>query len=166
MLLKFRAADYGLGGGSSGMIRKPVAEERKNLGLMIKMVDDAIAKRANNEMRGLGVTVMQSRLLLELYRRGDDMQLPLKELERSFGVAQATIAGLVSRMEEKGLLEMLPNPHDRRAKLAHLTEAGVGICQTVNESIETGEKHIRSGLTKAEAEELERLLGIVYETVK
>lgn len=139
--------------------------EVKNLGLMIKMVDDAIAKRANNDMRGQGITVMQSRLMLELYGRSG-MQMTLKELERSFGVAQATIAGLVSRMEEKGLIETYTNPLDRRAKIARLTDGGVGYCEAASASIEKGERHIRSNLTAVEADELMRLLRVVYDTVK
>lgn len=140
-------------------------EKPRNLGLMIKMVDDAIAKRANNEIRAQGITVMQSRLLLELYCR-DDRQMSLKELERSFGVAQATMAGLVSRMEEKGLIETFSNPLDRRAKIARLTEDGVGSCKVAQASIEKGERHLKSGLTDEEASELMRMLGIIYDTIK
>ena len=137
----------------------------RRLGLMVKMVNEAIAKRANNQMRRHGVTVMQSHLLLALYA-AEDMQLSLKELERKFNVAQATIAGLVSRMEEKGFLETFPHPHDRRAKIARLTDAGIAVCEIASREIEVGEEHIRSNLTEAEAVELSRLLGIVYETIK
>ena len=139
--------------------------EYKHLGLMIKMVNDAIAKHANNEMRKNGITVMQSHLLLNLYH-AEGMKLSLKELERIFNVAQATIAGLVSRMEEKGFLETMRHPDDRRAKIAHLTPAGAAICEVASEGIERGEAIIRSNLTEDEAIELMRLLRIVYDTVK
>lgn len=48
----------------------------------------------------------------------------MKELERYFGVAQSTIAGVVSRLEQKGFVEAFGDAADKRIKVVHITPAG------------------------------------------
>ena len=92
-------------------------------GMMIKQMHDEMERRGNNALRSLGLTIGQVRLLIEL-SGAEGKQLTLKELERRFHVAQSTAAGMVSRLEQKGFVERLGDPGDRRIKLVRITPAG------------------------------------------
>jgi DNA-binding MarR family transcriptional regulator len=53
-----------------------------------------------------------------------DDALPMAEISRRARVDKAWISRLVREMEEKGLLSRRPDPHDERARLVCLTDAG------------------------------------------
>ncbi len=46
------------------------------------------------------------------------------DLAEMAGVTRATMTGLIDTLEKDGLVRREPDPHDRRAMLVHLTEAG------------------------------------------
>ena len=81
----------------------------QDIGLLMKMIVDRMEQRANRQLRSLGLTFGQSKILMVL-GAAPDGQLTMKELEERFRSAQSTISGLVSRMEKKGLLECRPSP--------------------------------------------------------
>ena len=71
-------------------------------GELIKRLNSIMEKRANNSLNEDGITLSQIKLLCILEQ---ESSLTLKELEKYFCVAQATIAGIVVRLEKKGLIE-------------------------------------------------------------
>ena len=53
----------------------------------------------------------------------------MKELERKFCVAQSTVAGIISRLEQKGFVEAFGDASDKRIKLVHITPDGEACCR-------------------------------------
>ena len=53
----------------------------------------------------------------------------MKELERTFCVAQSTVAGIISRLEQKGFIEAFGDASDKRIKVVHITPAGEVCCR-------------------------------------
>lgn len=92
-------------------------------GSLIKQLHDRFEKSVNNALRANDLTMMQVGVLMEL-RGADRQQRSMKELERIFGVAQSTVAGIVSRLEQKGFVEALVDASDKCVKLVHLTDTG------------------------------------------
>lgn len=128
-----------------------------DIGFCIKQIHDRLEKSANNAMRSNGLTMMQVSVLLAL-QDSAEKQMSMKELERSFGIAQSTVAGIVSRLEQKGFVEALGDASDRRVKRVHITAAGE---KCYAESVchkEEAEKKLLNGFSGAEKEELHRLL--------
>lgn len=117
-------------------------------GSLIKQIHDSLEKQANNAMRPHGLTMSQFGVLLTLNAEGGSMSL--KELERALRLAQSTTAGIVSRLEQKGMLEALGDPGDKRMKLVRITEAGRGCCQEAEVNMTQAEETILSGLTDTE----------------
>ena len=136
-----------------------------DLGLLIKKIHEALARRANNNLLRQDLTFAQMHVLVRLYR-APDRTLSLKELEGCFQLAQSTVAGLAARLEKKGLVAYAADPADRRVKRIRLTDKGAATCETGREHIRASEQHLVSRLTEAEQQELRRLLTIVYETVQ
>lgn len=69
---------------------------------------------------GIGLTPGELRLLAQAARAGRVRQSRLAEL---IGVEAMTVSTYVDRLEARGLIERLPDPGDRRAKLVGLTDA-------------------------------------------
>ena len=63
----------------------------------------------------------QQRALAALSRRGS---MPQRELLEEMGLARATLSELLTRLEEKGLIERVRSKEDRRAIVITLTEKG------------------------------------------
>ena len=134
-------------------------------GRLIKQIHDAVRKHADNSLREKDLTLTQVRVLIEL---GDDNESakPLKELERRFGVAQSTIAGIVDRLETKGFIAGFTDQDDNRVKLVKLTPEGGKFRETSIREIEKMERRLLSRLTEAEQHDFLRMLRMVYDSIR
>lgn len=142
-------------------MEKPIA----GYGWFIKSIDNALEKEANQNLQALNLTMQQNRVLIQL-AHAEDHTLSLKSLEERFGAAQSTVAGLVSRLEKKGLIEAVTDPADRRVKLARLTEEGMQLYAQSRQKVVDSEERLTSLLSPEEKEMLLSCLKKVYETVK
>jgi len=68
-----------------------------------------------------GLTPSQLSVLASLDRQGP---MTLSALAENEGVAGSSISGIVARLADKGLVERIPNPEDRRSTLVESTENG------------------------------------------
>jgi len=109
-------------------------EQLKKYGPLIKQINDVFQKNVNNYMRSEDLTIVQFDTLLAL-DQSHQKQLPLKILEQRLHVAQSTAAGIVSRLEQKGLVEGLSDDSDKRIKVVRITPAGM-------EKIQAGERSL------------------------
>ena len=97
-------------------------------GQLIKLLHDRLEKQANNTLRGKELTLMQISALMEL-QKAEQKQRSMKELERKFCVAQSTVAGIISRLEQKGFVVAFGDASDKRIKVVHITPAGETCCR-------------------------------------
>lgn len=139
-------------------------KNQNTCGAMIKQIHDELEKRANNALRPHNLTMAQMSVLLAL-NDVVDKQIPLKNLEQIFHVAQSTAAGIVSRLEQKGLIEALGDPGDRRIKKVQITEKGRERCREAEQHMEQTEERILSKLTETEQVILLTLLQKVRDSL-
>lgn len=128
-----------------------------DIGFCIKQIHDRLEKQANNAMRSSDLTMMQVSVLMTL-QESAEQQLSMKELERCFGVAQSTIAGIVSRLEQKGFVEAFGDAADKRIKRVHITTAGEKCCAEAACHKEEAEKKLLKGFSEGERKLLGELL--------
>ena len=69
----------------------------------------------------LGVSMSQLHVMSMLDRHGD---MPMSRLAEMIDISLSNATGLVDRMEERGFVERLRVPGDRRVVLVRLTESG------------------------------------------
>lgn len=124
---------------------------------LIKKLHDRLEKNANNSLRGQDLTTMQVSFLLEL-ETAPEQQRSMKELERHFGIAQPTVAGIVFRLEQKGLVETYVDPTDKRMKQVHMTPSGKNCCAEAALHMEQSESTLLKGFTPQEREQFNALL--------
>lgn len=139
-------------------------EERRDCGLLLKQINDELRKNANNALRPLGMTMAQLEALVEL-DRSPDRQRSLKELEQLLHVAQSTAAGIIARLEQKGLVEGFGDAEDRRVKLVRITPAGSECVRAALHHRAETEGNLLSGLTETERDIFYTLLKKVRDSL-
>ncbi len=138
---------------------------KTDCGMLIKQISDHIAKDANNALRGDDLTLSQLRCLEYLYGCRQE-QVPLKQLESHFRIAQPTVAGIVSRLGKKGLVQTQASPVNQRAKTVCLTPAGEALFQKVEQHRLQMEQVLLSSLSPQEQAQFETLLQKVYNGIQ
>lgn len=138
---------------------------KKKCGELIKQINDELRKNANNEMRSQGLTATQANTLVELYY-APEQQLSMKDLEERLHVAQSTVVGIVSRLEQKKLVESFSHSSDKRIKLVRITQAGAENVLKAEQDMMLVEQRFLSGLTETEQSILYTLLTKVRDTLK
>ena len=136
-----------------------------DLALKLKMIDDCIKKKANNDLVEMDLTIVQHRTLVYLVRQPEHAA-ELKAIEREFRVSQPTVAGIAQRLEAKGYVEALGHPTDKRVKLIRLTPQGEELCRRSWEKMKTRMDGMTAGLSQEDLSELDRLLDVVYRNIE
>lgn len=134
-------------------------------GLLFKQIHDRLEKQSNNALRAKDLTMMQVSVLMALEEASENC-LSMKEIERYFGVAQSTIAGVVSRLESKELVESFSDDEDKRVKVVHITSLGKLCCSEASIQMEAAEEKLLKGFSDDEKTILNRLLIRVSNNLK
>ena len=127
--------------------------ESLHCGELIKRLNDILGRCANEELRADDMTSSQVKMLMIINETKDEC-ITLKELEKHFGVAQATIAGTAARLEKKGMIESFYDPSDKRVKHVRITDKGRAMCVHAGKAMHDKEKWFLSALSADEKEEL------------
>ncbi|HJP04759.1 MAG: MarR family transcriptional regulator [Gammaproteobacteria bacterium] len=72
--------------------------------------------------RSLGTTASRSLTVSMIFGRGEP--ITVSEIARVMGVSRQNTQRTTDALAENGLVEYLPNPHHRRAKLVSVTDQG------------------------------------------
>ena len=134
-------------------------------GQLIKLLHDRLEKQANNTLRGKDLTMMQISVLMEL-QEAEQKQRSMKELERKFCVAQSTVAGIISRLEQKGFVEAFGDASDKRIKLVHITPDGEACCREAAGYMAEAEQMLLHGFSEDEKTIFNQLLARAAENMK
>lgn len=140
-------------------------EHTEDIGILLKQINDNLGRRANNELRNSDLTISQIRFLGFMCENGKE-RTPFKVLEKEFGVAQSTVAGIMRRLEKKGLVTTMPNEEDGRAKDALLTPSGKKIFENGKKHKMATESILTANLSAEECKELRRMLTILLDSVR
>ena len=118
----------------------------KNMaGSLIKQINEALERRANRDLKRIGITLSQLSVLL-LLEDAPHGTMTLKELERRLCCAQSTTHGLVTRLSIKELVESREDPDDGRIRIITLTPQGFQCCEAAGQQIRAVEEELLSSL--------------------
>ncbi len=133
-------------------------------GLLFKQIHDRLEKQSNNALRAKDLTMMQVSVLMALSEAVEE-QMTMKELERYFGIAQSTVAGIVSRLEQKDLVEAFGDDEDRRIKVVHITKLGKLCSDEASIEMQRAEEKLLQGFSDEDKSNLNRLLTRVADNL-
>lgn len=139
--------------------------ERANTGALIKRISEMFDKKANSGLAEYGITVSQMKLLV-MIKESRKESVALKELERYFDLTQATIAGLVIRLEKKGFVTGFADPADKRIKRVMITDEGMALCRDSKAEMVAYEDWLLQSLNEEEKALLGQLLAKVYRSMQ
>lgn len=140
-------------------------KDDESCGMYIKQINSALEKNANNTLRKQDLTFAQVSALLAI-RDFPGQKISLKELEKILHVAQSTTAGIINRLEQKGLVTGFGDSSDKRIKLVQMTPLGETYCQEAEQNMKKAEERLLSGLTETERSIFKSLLQKVRDTLQ
>ena len=140
----------------------------KNLpdcGILIKQINDCLARRANNDLRTSGGTLSQVRFM-EYIWANRDRPVPFKEIEAHFEVTQPTVVGVLHRMERNGLVIIEASDVNGKAKTVRLSAKGLQFRKEAEQHKKEAERMLLAPLAKDERIILIKLLQKINNGLK
>lgn len=132
-----------------------VAEPQRHIGFLIRRAQHlhvAVWARVVSPE----ITSVQYSILVILDQRGEASQ---RELCDAADLDRSTIAGLVRRMEDRGLVQRQRSSHDARRNTVTLTDLGREERHRLAPLVEQVQHELTSGLSASDRSELERGLA-------
>lgn len=139
--------------------------QKESCALFIHQIHNNLEKENNNKLRNKGVTFSQMNVLMALVEAKDGA-FTFKELEKKLALAQSTTAGLISRLRQKGLVEVFDDISDKRIKYVRITRLGLSYCDDARAEITKTEEKLLSSLSEDEKKNLFSLLKKVNNELK
>ena len=112
----------------------------------------------------LDLTASQGRLMAFVAHRG---QLPTyaRDVEAELHLTHPTVSGLLSRLEQKGFVELKTDPKDRRSKRILISEKGLACHERMHAVILENESRIVQGFSEEEKAQFACLLQRAIDNV-
>ena len=73
-----------------------------------------------------------------------------RDLEAEFHLTHPTVSGILSRLEQKGFLELRTDPEDRRCKRIYVLDKGWQCHEVMHKTIQENERRMTEGFTSEE----------------
>ncbi|MBR3975597.1 MAG: winged helix-turn-helix transcriptional regulator [Clostridia bacterium] len=127
--------------------------EKKHIGPLIRMLENAIEQKMNNDVSQMELTSAQI-FTLHFLCKNEKKDICQKDIEAFFGLSHATVSGIISRLEAKGFLESVSAEDDRRKKLIRATGKAKKCDSTVAEQIKETEELLLKNFSEKEKEML------------
>lgn len=81
-----------------------------------------------------------------------------RDIEAEFQLSHPTVSGLLSRLEQKGFIELRADPEDRRCKRIYVLQKGKECQELMHNTIQENERRIVQGFTPEEQEQFAAML--------
>lgn len=127
-----------------------------------KRISDRLKMQTDRHFRSEDVTFSQIRILSFLAENGD---CSMKELEQSFGVSQATMTGIMHRLEKKGLVRLHHRAGSRRVLYGSVTEKGMQMYRRAEQFRDTLNDRMFSGMDDAVRVQTENVLSRILQNL-
>ena len=104
----------------------------------------------DNAMESMELTAVQGHIMAYL-AHAKHPPCP-RDLEAEFHLTHPTVSGILSRLEQKGFLELRTDPEDRRCKRIFVLEKGWQCHEVMHSTIQENERRMTEGFTPEEQE--------------
>ena len=132
-------------------------------GHLIRILHWRTDQTITDTLEKMGLTASQGRVLGYVAHHPEP-PCP-RDIENDFHLSHPTVSGLLSRLEQKGFLQLRTDPEDRRCKRIYLLEKGKA-CQTqIRQRIHQHEAQLVQGFTPEEQAQFASLLQRAIENL-
>ncbi|MDO8289854.1 MAG: MarR family transcriptional regulator [Parvibaculum sp.] len=134
----------------------PVRNPGLNIGFLVGDTSRMLRRIFNERLTHLGMTQAQWRALAHLSRNEGINQVTLSDL---LDVQPITVARLIDKLVEAGLVTRRPDPNDRRAQRLFLTDNAQGVLEQIWEVADETYAVVLKGISDTERDTLIDLLA-------
>lgn len=130
-----------------------------DVGLLIKIINEYIEKKSNQDLKPWGITVSQMRILGYVKHRQEmGIATSQKDIENHLEVSHPTVVGVLKNLKQKGIIQTQCDSEDKRIKRVYITKKEELFHQDLVKSKKDMEEKIIKDFTETEKAELIRLL--------
>ena len=125
-------------------------------GHLIRVLENCTDQAMNNALASMDLTAAQGHIMGFITHR----EIPpcARDIEEAFQLSHPTVSGLLSRLEQKGFIEMRPDEQDRRCKRIYILPRGLELNETMHQTIHATEEKLVQGFTQEEKDQFAALL--------
>ena len=120
-----------------------------DIGKFIKVFNNMLDSKANRDFRKWDLTCSQHAIIAYLFDH-QSVETTQRDLEQTFSLKNPTVTGLLNLLENKGMIQRVTNPKDRRSNIIKLTEKCLAMEKQLNTSRKKAEETILKGFTPDE----------------
>ena len=129
---------------------------------MIVKLGNAVTYYRNLKMENIDLTSQQSDALIATLR---NPTITATQLKDHLQLSQSTVAGLIARLESKGLIEKTVDQEDARKAILMPTKQGKNLEEPLKEIALETQQFLVEGMSEAEQAEFIRLLMIALDNM-
>ena len=138
------------------MFCKEVTKLGNSYGYFIRVLENCTQQAMNNALASMDLTAAQGHVMGFITH---SKQAPCpKDIEEKFQLSHPTVSGILSRLEQKGFIEMRPDEKDRRCKRIYVLQKGMELDETMHQTIRATEEKMVQDFTEEEKELFQALL--------
>ena len=120
-------------------------------------VGELVGRRIDRSAAEHGLDRGQGDVLFTLRRAGAPYRLSPTQLAASLLVTSGTMTNRLDRLQQRGLIQRVPNPRDRRGTDVRLTAAGVRLADELVSAHVANEQELLAPLSARERDQLVRI---------
>lgn len=124
---------------------------------LVVMLGNAVTYYRNLKMKNIDLTSVQSDAIIATLRYPG---ITAKELKEHLQLSQSTVAGIIARLENKGLISKTVDKDDARKIILMPTKEGLLLEEPLKEIALETQQFLLEGMNEHEQEEFTRLASI------
>ena len=123
---------------------------------LIRVLENCTGQMMNNALASMDLTAAQGQVIAFIVHRQEPPCA--RDIEEAFQLSHPTVSGILSRLEQKGFIQVLPDEQDRRCKRLYVQQKGQDLHETMHQVIRDTEQRLVEGFTAEEKEQFAWLL--------
>lgn len=123
---------------------------------LIRVLENCTGQMMNNALASMDLTAAQGQVIAFIVHRQEPPCA--RDIEEAFQLSHPTVSGILSRLEQKGFIQVLADEQDRRCKRLYVQQKGQDLHETMHQVIRDTEQRLVEGFTAEEKEQFASLL--------
>ena len=137
---------------------------KKNIGLLIKQINNNYERELNKYLRQIDLTASQYEVL-DYLMHSKEKEICIKDVQKALNYKQPTVTGILARLEEKEFVYMSGADGDKRCKNIHLKDSAYDIRKKMEKEKKRAEQLLTDGMSVEEKNTIHELLKRVLDNI-